>query len=457
MKKKLSVILLLLLFLVSAVPFSCSEAIPSLIQRALAFLDYDHPLGFRFTIQVEKSPVYGEGRTEQLNRLLKHFSFDGTIHESLSELTVLLDQQKLFGISQINLSNQERISLSPADGDPFILPQMNDTETLLPSLQSATETYLREKSIFHSLYSYVSLISRLPDAFPEKTGSSKILEKYRYYGTATRRVTVNITGEELNDYILTHTSETRENEEMFPDLSGLVFENRQGFTLLFTEENQLIGITYSGKIRFPEEEDLREVRLDWKTVQNSVLEKNELTLRTPSSDRTRRDNYILDSQWALEEDGSEAFHWNAETDLLSDSVRTQRKVTSEWTAAGNHLSGTFSETDLSDRTHPARNYVVNADVSDLDEYNGTLEIIDKNDKIETSRLLVGFQVFPAITEPVSASQPEARTVSPEEYTEIRNSIESFILREMFKLPVEDLAFIREGLPETAWNQLLINE
>ena len=200
MKKKLSVILLLLLFLVSAVPFSCSEAIPSLIQRALAFLDYDHPLGFRFTIQVEKSPVYGEGRTEQLNRLLKHFSFDGTIHESLSELTVLLDQQKLFGISQINLSNQERISLSPADGDPFILPQMNDSETLLPSLQSATETYLREKSIFHSLYSYVSLISRLPDAFPEKTGSSKILEKYRYYGTATRRVTVNITGEELNDY-----------------------------------------------------------------------------------------------------------------------------------------------------------------------------------------------------------------------------------------------------------------
>lgn len=456
MKKKLSVILLLV-FLVYAVPFSCGETAPSVIQRAITFLDYDHPLGFHFTIQVEKSPVYGEGRTEQLNRLLKHFSFDGTIHESLSELTVLLDQQKLFGISQIHLANRDQVSLSPANGEPFMLPDMGDDEKLLPSLQSNAESYLREKSIFHSLNFYVSLISRLPDAFPEKTGSSKILEKYRYYGTATRRITVNITGEELNDYVLRHLNETKGNEEMFPDLSGLVFEDRQGFTLLFTEDNQLIGITYSGKIRFPEEEDLREVRLDWKTVQSSTLEKNELTLRTPSSDRTRRDNYILDSQWTLEDDGSEAFRWNAETDLLSDSIRTQRKVTSEWTAAGSHLSGAYSETDLSDRTHPARNYIVNADVSDSDEYNGTLEIIDKNDTIETSRLLVGFQVFPAVSEPVSASQPEARTVSPEEYPEILNSIESFILREMIRLPREDLAFIREGLPETAWNQLLIDE
>ena len=447
MRKVLFVFLIPVLFFF-AVTDSCSEAAQSLIHRSIAFLSDDRPVGFHFTFQIEKSPVFGDGRTDQLNRLLKHFFFDGTIDENLSELTVSLDQQDLFNISQIHLSKKESVCLSPANGDPVIIPDQAVPEEELYSLQGVSDTYLREKDIFSSLNSFRLLISRLPEEFPEKTGSVKILEKYRYYGAATKRVTVNITGEELNEFIRKNLPEYSENE-LFPDLSALIFENRQGFTLLFTEDNQLISITYSGKLRLSEE-DLREVRLDWKTVQNDTLEKNELTLRTPNSDRTRRDNYILDSQWTLEEDGRETFRWNAETDLLSDAIRTQNKISSEWAAADHHLSGEYTETNLSDRTHPSKTFLVDADVSDSYEYHGTLEIIDKNDKIEASRFLIGFQVFPAISEAVSAFQPEARNVSLEEYLGIRSSLESYILHELIKLPDEDLVFIMEGLPETAW-------
>ena len=458
MKKRLWFFLILILF-TCAVSFSLCEAGPSLIHRAFSFLNYaDSPVHFNCTLQFEKSPFYGEERTSQLNRLLKHFVFDGTLGDNLWEMTVSLDQQNLFSLSEIQMTRNHSVCLTPGDKeDSYILPDAAVSDWPSSYAQYPAESYLREKSIFLSLASFRSLIGTLPEAFPDKTGTSKITEKYRYYGTAVKRITVNITGEELNEYIRKNLGKYPVSTGLFPDLSTLFFENRQGFTLLFTEENRLISVTYSGKIRFPEEDLLREVRLDWKTVQTDQLEKNELTLRTPNSDRTRKDNYILDSQWDLLDDGSETFHWNAQTDLLSDNIRTQKKITSEWSAAGSHLSGSFSETDLSDRAHPSAVYLVETDVSDSSEYKGTLEIIDKNDKIELSRILIGFQLFPAFSEPVSALQPDARTLMPEEYPEIIDSLESFILRKIIRLPEEDLSFIREGLPESVWNQLLIDK
>ena len=453
MKKKLIVSLILIFLLHSAATVSFAEAGQSVIRRAIAFLSEGKPTGFHFTVQLGKSPVFGESRTEQLNKLLKHFDFDGVIDDNLSEITVSINDQKLFGISQIHLAAREMTCLSDADGKSYIIPSEYASEFKLQSFQDTSDSYLLQKNIYQSLESYLSLIKNLPDEYPEKTGSAKILEKYRYYGAATRRVTVNITGDELNSYVLKRMKEFGENE-LFPDLSVLSFESRQGFTLLFTDDNQLISITYSGKIRLSED-DLREVRLDWKTVRSDTLEKDEMTLRTPNTDRTRRDNFILDSQWILNEDGSETFHWNTETDTLANSVRTQKKTETEWISSDGRLTGSYSETNLSDKTHPARTVVLDADISDSHEYIGTLEIIDKNDKIETGSFLVGFQIFPAITELVTAVQPESQALSPEEYPEIRDSIESFVLQELIRIPEEDLTFIKEDLPEAIWSQLLI--
>ena len=89
-----------------------------------------------------------------------------------------------------------------------------------------------------------------------------------------------------------------------------------------------------------------------------------------------------------------------------------------------------------------------------DQYAGTLEIIGKKDTIESGKMKVYFD-FSSDNQNRAAdilSAPE--TVSEKEYTEIRRILISRIVKEIIKLPLQDLVFLTEGIPEETIAQIL---
>ena len=59
-----------------------------------------------------------------------------------------------------------------------------------------------------------------------------------------------------------------------------------------------------------------------------------------------------------------------------------------------------------------------------------------------------------ISVPVSSGQPEIIQVSKAESGWLTEKLYSEILRKLMKLPAEDLTFIRDGIPDSIWNNIV---
>ena len=196
--------------------------------------------------------------------------------------------------------------------------------------------------LISTAYIPTAFIEKLPDRFPQAVASSKMNEKYKDYGTAVKKVSVKISAEELTACVRDHRAELPEGDGL-PDIGGIVFEGRQDFEMLMTEEGKALKIRYGGKAGLSAE-DLRTVRLDWKTVRSDSVDRDEMTLKTPDSAGTHRNNLILAHTRRKSEDGKETFQWKAETDEVSEGIRT--RGVSECTAEAENgiLAGNFVTT-----------------------------------------------------------------------------------------------------------------
>jgi hypothetical protein len=87
-------------------------------------------------------------------------------------------------------------------------------------------------------------------------------------------------------------------------------------------------------------------------------------------------------------------------------------------------------------------------------WTGTLEIISKKDKIEKVHIRAILSLTAGISVPVSSGQPETVHVSEADFSRITEKLYSEILRKLMKLPTEDQAFLREGIPDSLWNTIV---
>ena len=199
---------------------------------------------------------------------------------------------------------------------------------------------------------------------------------------------------------------------------------------------------------------MRTVRLEWKTVRSDAVDRDEISLRTPDSRGTRRNNLILEHVRRIQDDGKETFFWKAETDKLEDGIRTRSFFQTDAEAENGSIAGSISETIIEKSTTTGNNinFTVRADSSD--QYSGTLEIISKKDKIESGKLKVSFGFSPESGARAADIPYEPQPVNENEYNEIRITMISRILKEITKLPPQDLVFLTEGIPEDALVQIL---
>lgn len=436
------ILLLLMLVLVSC---SYQTSFASEIDKLLHLTDPDRAVSFTVNSEIVKIPQFDQVRTEQLNALLRHLSLKGGIQYGLSFVSAILDGNTLF-----------TITVSDETGFGLVLPEDPDhtysfpvAETDLPvdfPYHPDDYTFLTRNTALYRLLDHLSVIlSHLPDAFPDESTSSKIRETYRNYGTAVLKTIVKISGEELNSYL-----SPADIAGLFPNLTDSnyvpAFSGKQGFTLYFDEENQLIKVSYSGRIVFPEN-DSRSIRLEWKTVRKDEYRKDELTLRTPNENATKRNNIILDSLWQITENG-ESFHWKAETDQLKDRIRSQGITSIDMKADTEGISCKIDDSMTVIGKKKTKEIEIQSSVPHNGIWNGTLEIIDKKDKILVDSLKTAFQISDDKSAWESFSFPaNSIPLSEEDSGIILDSVYDSIIRALMLLPNNDLVFLTEGLPE----------
>ena len=294
----------------------------------------------------------------------------------------------------------------------------------------------------------------MPELFPEQSGSVKINEKYKDYGTAVQKIKIRISAEELTDYTCDYLPEYL--YEQFPlNPRGLVFSGRQDFELLLNEKGEILKIRYGGKAGFSAE-DLRTVRLEWKTMRSEKMDKDELSLRTPNNEGTRRNNFILEHTRKENETGSESFIWKTEKDVLAEGIRTRKMTECTAETTGETVSGVLSESTASKGNGTGKEIQFIVSSSPIDHYSGTLEIISKKDKIEAGQIKVVFDFSKEIPDVVENNPLSATDVTSETFAAAVRSLTEKMLAELMKLPAEDLEFLLQDIPAESL-ELILNE
>lgn len=426
------------------------------IRETIGLLKNWEAVSFEITAAFEKLPQFDENRCEQLNRLLRHIRFCGQLEAGVSDLTVYADGDPLFSVAVSDIGGKKRTVLSPDGERRWLLPETEgDAGDSVTQFLDVFREISRQLEGYDSLGAVAAFIEKLPDRFPQAVASSKMNEKYKDYGTAVKKVSVKISAEELTACVRDHRAELPEGDGL-PDIGGIVFEGRQDFEMLMTEEGKALKIRYGGKAGLGAE-DLRTVRLDWKTVRSDSVDRDEMTLKTPDSAGTRRNNLILAHTRRKSEDGKETFQWKAETDEVSEGIRT--RGVSECTAEAENgiLAGSFVTTRTVRQN--AEGCEIRFEMSGETASNtaGTLEIISKKDKIETGRLKANISLRRDASAAVTEDEGETAGAEREITGENLQELISKIVGRLMRLDPEDLVFLTEGIPEEPLRTLLPND
>ena len=449
MKRKFDRIMVLILILFICIKPTAAGATG--IREIIRFLGNDLPVRYSIITEFEKLPQFDDNRTEQLNRLLRHISFSGVLDRDKSSLDFFLDDDNIFSLYEIRSSGNTKRMIAADSENICIIPEdekKDEGMQILNGFSSISE----QNALLHSLELFAIFFESLPEGFPEYCKSAAISEKYKDYGTAVKKITIRLSAEELKKYIENHPDLIPE-ECCVPDLRNVLFSGRQDFEFLADEEGKMIKIRYGGVAGFSED-DMRTVRLEWKTIRNNTIEKDELSLRTPDSNASRRNNLLLEHTWRKTEDNHETFSWKSESDDLKDGIRIRGIKQCNAKMENGIISGLFSETATVKNKTKGTEIIFNISGSQEDEWTGTLEIISKKDKIECEKLKAEFCFTPNEQAEAGDADQKAAVISGEEYSDIRKKIISKTLDRLLKLPAEDLAFLTEVIPDETLRVLL---
>ena len=447
----INILILIMIISFCGIPNAFATGIKDLI----GLTDNDQTLRVELNISYDKLPQFDENRINQLNRILKHISFCGIIDPSETKLSALLDGTELFSVYRKEIDGADRNVLKTEDDRLCIIPEGEKSKSIhqnsIYDFNSVFKSISDNEKIYKSMEYFAAFMEKLPEYFPDQSGTGKTMQKYKDYGTAVAKVTVRISAEDLKSCIKEHLEDFP--ELCFPDPAGFVFTGRQDFELLMTEEGKALKIRYGGVAGITEN-DMRTVRLEWKTVRSDTTDKDEMSLRSPDSSGTRRNNFIIEHLRKKQDDGRETFFWKSETDTLKDGIRTRSFLQADAEAVMDSISGSISETVIEKGVTYGNDILFTVTEDSKDQYAGTLEIIGKKDTIESGKMKVYFD-FSSDNQNRAAdilSAPE--TVSEKEYTEIRRILISRIVKEIIKLPLQDLVFLTEGIPEETIAQIL---
>ena len=404
------------------------------------------PVELTAGINIRAIPQFDEIRREELNRLLAHFSLELCLGKNAYSAGLYLDDGEILSLTGKNGETGTETVYSFRPDTSFITPYAKDSaaqgETGTGSYLAAVELAGRMHSLLENGY---DLFSSMRLNSPGTVTESKAKQKIKGFGTAVRKMTIQISAEEAESGTLSEIfSGMNINGD---DGTELVFSGKQRITLFLDEDDLPVRITYSGKCGTGEE-SLRSVTLDWKCLRDTESTADEIKLKTPAASGSDRDNLTLTRSLGTK-DGEEYCELSLEYDKMSAGTRTRAEAKASLRGTET-ISGEISVTVKDTEGTRKTDIIPDLTVSDAEEYAGTLEIMNYSGKILKEDLVLSVSmkkgeepVFPAAAKRVNDGAPV-------------NELAAAFLRETLKLPDEDLAFLIRDLPEGTLEQIRNN-
>ena len=446
------------LIFIMIIPGISSAEIPLPVQ----FLAGEPSTPIRIVIsdpEVKKLSQFDETRTEQLNRLIRHITIDMILDQDVSRAAVLIDHDEIFSFLQKDTEEgTERIySFEPNVIHKESQEETNNEDSLILFLDQILLSANHYANDFHTFFNGIR------ETFAERAKAEKTELRFSGFGKAVQRVTISFPADYVEENFPKILADTANSEICRKYISGLTFCGSQKIGLLLDENDKIVRITYDGKVgKTPD--TLRKISLVWKCKREKDHQKDSITLKRPAVEGADKDNIILERDIDLTDCNNESYNWDIQIDHRAGKEdRKQVHFSAGLKNTDSVISGNIEYIVKRDGKNQKTMISMTAEQESTGEYKATLEIADYSGKIEKDRWSLHVQLQEGETVewtgagPATTNTKDYRTELNEESSEKikpEDTIAELIIRKLFELSDEDLAYFSNEIPESMWIDLM---
>ena len=415
--------------------------------------DFSIPLTIRFgSPEYRTLAQFGKERLESLNRLIRHFSLDISLDGHVSEMTVSVDGDPLYSVSEYV---DHHMSSTVYSFDPETVYRRSAEKEKTSSYPEFLDShFFLINRMLDDLY---PVFEKIADSFPGLTKTSSDHMNYREYGKAVRKTVITFPSDFVREQFPEVLSDFAGNEETRGFIGQFHFSGMQKIALYFNENGNILRINYDGILGMTED-SMRKISLSWRCLRSEQHKKDHLSLKSPSVKGYDKYNLTYIRDLDLTDSGKHVLNWDFQLDLKDGDNKKKVKYDADLSFSDDLLTGNIIFNEKQDGKEQKTILVPEIKKENTDEYSGTLEITCISGKITISSILSVLRI--SAREPINWPAPSEATATdiPSETKrhtedELRSITEQTIIRRLLALPEEDLDFLCKDIPEDVWNSI----
>lgn len=447
--RKIARIIYTIIIIMTILGFALSAAAEEIELRSLLSGTLSNPLRIMLiSPSYRKLAQYGDERLDGLNRLMSHFSVDILLDESLSETSLLLDNELLFSITEMTDGDVTK-SIYSVEPETVYENDGNDRESDFSLFLE--KQFFNMNRLMDDLY---QVFEKTADVFQELGREEKANLNFSGFGKGVRRITIPVPADYVSEYFPAAVSNLAVSDESRDFIEKLVFSGPQKIILLYDQDNCLLRINYDGMIGLSED-TLRKVSLVWRCVRKDNHKKDKLELKTPRIQGSDRYNLTFIRDLDLTREDQHSLSWDLQIDDKNGDEKKKTQYKAELSFNDGIMQGEILFSNKKDGMEEKLIIAPEMRKENDSQYSGTLEITNKKGKITISSIQCGFCMSAAegnsITFPVAQSFKDAGKASKEE---VLRRMESILIRGLVKLPPSDTNFMSSDIPGDVWKSLI---
>ena len=430
----------------------CAEAFSyDLLQKGKS----DLPLEILFSSpQYSQIAQFGQERKDDLNKLLKHFSFSVVSDGNEYENTIQINGENV--ISQIE--NLEGYHLRIYEQDSVYTSEKIPIE----ATKSVFEAFLDEQyfPINQMLDDLYVVFEKSADTFQEYARSATVALNFQGYGKGVKRLTIPIPDQVVKEHFPETLAALAETEESRQFLNRLVFSGPQKIVLLFDNDNHLLRINYDG-IAGTSADSLRKVSVVWRALRSETITRDNLSLKTPAQKGNDKYNIIYEREINQTDPSNHVVSCSMQIDLKADQVKKKIEFTSALSSDSQAFGGDIVYSEKQDKEEQKIIVKPSLIKENENEYSGTIEIDNYSGKIITNIIISDINIITGEKARITKTEDEAKThrsltATPvESLNQIQAITNTVLIRKMLSsIPEEDMSFFRMDIPDDIWNTIM---
>ncbi|MBQ9308553.1 MAG: hypothetical protein IJ229_11555 [Clostridia bacterium] len=411
---------------------------------------FAEPISFILSAQFESLAPFEETRLAQWNALIRHISLEVDADDTLAMTTVLVDEDKAFRLIRVSSQSVDSLTVDTLPQVEFVSDPETIDAFMGPGILSGFDRTL--EAVTRSRLA-VQLCDKVFSSFHEKMTEKKEKQIVKGYGNTTRRLT-------LSEDVLSIWGEI--GRQLLSENGS--FSGKQTLYYLADDDDVFYKCGYTGNVETGGK--------NWNVTASMKTDHEDRYEIVCTATVRNEKNAVTDKvEWTFSGKHADDV-WSGDTALVLRHGKEQTvfQCSAEITSQGNALRGKITYREGSKATGSDGMTVILMPemtlAGDTEEgsthFEGTVSVHAQKEKTDILAMTVsvsgktGTAEFSLVAP--QETQIDIASLTPEDSLAWRERITrtcaSALLREMVYIDTRDLAWIRDGLDEAFWEELI---